>query len=187
MQSSPPELGIITTISGRSVDVVHPKPEMFCIEDIARGLAMQVRYVGQVRKFYSVAEHSFWVTVLCGDNPITQLWALLHDASEAYLGDMAAPIKNLPELTTYRLMERRLTAAICKKFGLPFNEPPAVKSIDQHIRVNEQSVLKGRKLLKGETELPVTIECWSPEKAESLFLEKFHEITSQLTQEKKYA
>lgn len=185
MQSSVSELGIITTVSGRSVDVVHPEPEMFFIEDIARGLAMQCRYIGQVRKFYSVAEHSFLVSMLVGDDPTVQMWALLHDASEAFLGDLAAPIKNIPELATYRLIERRLTATICKCFNLPFNEPPIVKLVDLNIRINEQRTLKGRKLLKGEEELPITLGCWMPDYAEKIFLERYYSLKNQLTQEKK--
>lgn len=187
MQSSVAELGVITTVSGRSVDVVHPEPEMFYIEDIARALAMQVRYIGQVRRFYSVAEHSFFVSMLVGEDPETQLWALLHDASEAYTGDMASPIKHLPEMSAYRLIERRVTATICKCFNLPFREPEIVKYADLGIRINEQMHLKGRKLLRGESELPVKLAFWSPEQAEKMFLERFHSLQLQLAQEKIYA
>ena len=63
------------------------------IEDIAHGLAFQCRFNGQTGTFYSVAQHSLMVMSLVPEE--LQFAALLHDAAEAYLGDMVKPLKNL--------------------------------------------------------------------------------------------
>lgn len=84
----------IATFSGKVFDLVNPKPEMVCIEDIAHSLAFQCRYTGHTRFFYSVAQHC----VLMADNPELpgdSMKKLLHDADETYIGDMAKPWKQL--------------------------------------------------------------------------------------------
>jgi len=180
MQEPEYDLGVIRTHTGRAVDLVHPSPSMFFVDDIARGLSMLCRYVGQVSQFYSVAEHSFWVSMQCGDSPQTQLWGLLHDASEAYLGDMSAPVKGLPELAPFRLLERRVSAAILTQFGLPLEAPTIVKKIDQFIRVNEQMELQNVKPAKDAVLIPVALALWPPSVAEQMFLDRFNDLQSQL-------
>lgn len=84
----------IITYTGKTFNLLNPKPEQVCIEDIAHSLAYQCRYTGHTRKFYSVAQHC----VLMAENkdlPGDPLMKLLHDADEAYIGDMARPWKNL--------------------------------------------------------------------------------------------
>ena len=83
----------IVTYTGKVFDFLDPQPEMVCIEDIAHALANICRYTGHVRKFYSVAQHC----VLMADAylPGDPLQKLLHDAAEAYVGDMASPWKQL--------------------------------------------------------------------------------------------
>lgn len=88
----------ILTYTGREFWPLDPRAEDVFIEDIAHALALTCRFTGHCREFYSVAQHS----VLCshyvadhGGDTGTQLAALLHDASEAYLPDVARPIKDL--------------------------------------------------------------------------------------------
>lgn len=84
----------IVTYTGKIFDLLNPEPEMVCIEDIAHSLAYQCRYTGHTREFYSVAQHC----VLMAENsdlPGDPLKKLLHDAAEAYIGDIARPFKNL--------------------------------------------------------------------------------------------
>jgi hypothetical protein len=96
----------IETFTGRFVDVLHPNPDTISFDDIAHALAMTCRYGGHIKKFYSVAEHCVLVTRLVkwmlehDDTPhsadykrVQMANALLHDAAEAYLGDVVAPLK----------------------------------------------------------------------------------------------
>jgi hypothetical protein len=80
-------------LSGKAFYVTDPKPEDIDILDIAHSLSMQCRYNGHTKGFYSVAEHSVLVANLVP--PRLRLQALLHDASEAYVGDVIRPIKRL--------------------------------------------------------------------------------------------
>lgn len=87
---------MIEVASGGFVDLLNPDPGTITLEDIARGLANTCRYGGHVKRFYSVAEHAVLVRDLLrsrGAGPSCQLAALFHDAAEAYLGDVVAPLK----------------------------------------------------------------------------------------------
>ena len=93
LSPSPP---MIEVASGGFVDLLNPDPATITLEDIASGLASTCRYGGHVKRFYSVAEHAVLVRDLLrerGAGPDTQLMALFHDAAEAYLGDVVAPLK----------------------------------------------------------------------------------------------
>lgn len=66
------------------------------IEEIAHALAQINRFNGHARRPYSVAEHSLLVAAIAaadGATPEQQLAALLHDAHEAYTGDLSSPAK----------------------------------------------------------------------------------------------
>lgn len=82
------------------------------IEDIAHGLAYQCRFNGQTREFYSVAQHSVMVMNLVPEEH--RLAALLHDAAEAYLGDMVKPLKNL--FPAFSEIEAQVMATIGQRF-----------------------------------------------------------------------
>jgi 5'-deoxynucleotidase YfbR-like HD superfamily hydrolase len=85
----------IETHSGRYFDYSAPAAADICIEDIARSLSMTCRFRGHVTGFYSVAEHSVLVRqlVIEAGRPDLGLAALLHDAHEAYIGDIPTPLK----------------------------------------------------------------------------------------------
>lgn len=95
-----PEASQIEVASGGFVDVWRPDPATLQLDDIAAGLSRTCRYGGQLRRdvdFYSVAEHAVLVYDLlryqgCRGHH-TLRWALFHDAAEAYLGDVVAPLK----------------------------------------------------------------------------------------------
>ncbi len=176
-------LGMVRTLGGTLVNLRQPTPEMFVIEDIARSLSMLVRWTGHVNQFYSVAEHSFLISLNCGDNPLDQLWGLLHDAPESVLGDMSSPLKALPEFAAFRLLERRIMSAICLRFGLPMHEPAIVRQCDTAIRCNERRALRGAVPKYGERPLPASIEGWSPKKAEAMFLAQFHSLYPACTKD----
>lgn len=103
------------TYCGNRVHPFCPSPEEIAIDDIARSLAQQCRFLGHTDAHYSIAQHCVLVSELVPARDA--LWGLLHDASEAYLGDLPAPIKREPEMSIYRIAEDRLLACIARKFG----------------------------------------------------------------------
>ena len=120
-------------LSGRRLDLLDPTPVDIEIEDIAHGLSFVARWNGQTLGdfAYSVAEHSLLVENLYSlMNPRApakwRLAALLHDAPEYVIGDMISPVKNAVG-PGYEELDRRLTAAIHIRFGLPAATPLAVK------------------------------------------------------------
>src|SRR4051812_44303587 len=104
--------GLIQTYSGKQFFPMRPIGGDIDIEDIAHALSNQCRFSGHCQRFYSVAEHSLRVAELV--TPQHKLWALLHDASEAYLVDLPTPIKRT--LEEYRNAENRVMKAICRAF-----------------------------------------------------------------------
>lgn len=105
----------IQTFTGRPYWPHDPRPEDVCIEDVAHALSQLCRYTGHTRRFYSVAEHSVHVSRLVP--PDLALQGLLHDAHEAYVNDVATPMKRgLPD---YRQVEDLNQAVVLRHFGLP--------------------------------------------------------------------
>ena len=94
---------------------MDPRPEDIDIVDIAHALSLLCRYNGHCGQFYSVAEHSLRMSD-AKELPGDSRWRLMHDAAEAYLGDIPSPIKAmLPKFTT---MENVILEAIGERFGL---------------------------------------------------------------------
>ncbi len=118
----------IPTASGGKIHLLNPRPEDINPWDIATALSHLCRYNGQVRKFYSVAQHTLLVWTITA--PEHHKWALLHDAAEAYLGDVVTPLKASIVGTRFRSAEAWFMAAIRKRFGLVGQEPPEIKRAD---------------------------------------------------------
>lgn len=165
--------GWIQTWEGIAFYVLDPRPEEIYIEDIARALSMQCRYTGHVRFFYSVAEHCCHIADRCtGRN---KAWGLLHDASEAYLNDIARPVK--PDLANYKIIEAGVMACVIDRFNLPLDMPQEVHDLDNRILVNEREQLLKKPpmpwMYTGERILDLMIEGWHPQQAEAEFMWRF--------------
>ena len=106
------------TYTGKHVHSLSPHPEEIDIDDVAHSLSQMCRFLGHTDGFYSVGQHSVLVSELVPAQDA--LWGLLHDASEAYLCDLPAPIKRDPEMGIYRIAEDRLMLR-----GLPEIRPAA--------------------------------------------------------------
>ncbi|OAM73046.1 hypothetical protein [Devosia elaeis] len=174
-----PTGGWMQTFTGRAVYPLDLRPEDIDIRDIAHALSLQCRYAGHVRQFYSVAEHSVHVARHCRQyGPEAGLEGLLHDATEAYLVDVPRPIK--PFLKSYKLIEQRAWRAIAGRFDLaPDFYCEAVHEADNRILHDERAALMSpceREWSLTGDPLGVTIECWSPERAEREFLALFEEL-----------
>lgn len=116
----------ILTASGRHIDLLRPDPALIDINDIAHALSNLCRFTGHTREFYSVAEHSVRVSGLVPRE--LALEALLHDAAEAYVGDVSSPLK--AQLHEYRNIEFSIDQAIRQRFGLPAKQSREVKHAD---------------------------------------------------------
>jgi hypothetical protein len=174
------------TWSGKRFTVFAPKVEDIVIEDIGQGLSHLCRFAGQCSKFYSVAEHSGLVTdavARMGGSLIEQRWALLHDATEAYLVDVPRPVKVHPLMTFYRTTEGLLAEAIATRFDLPLKMPPIVKWADLQLLAYEADYLVPRKpadwalpekeIMLAEVAKP---QCLSPVNAKMDFYLRFTKL-----------
>lgn len=156
----------IRTFSGAYIDVFFPDPSQIIIGDIAWGLSHTARFGGHTKGFLSVAQHSCQVADMVP--PEYQLCALLHDASEAYIGDIPAPIKK--KLPHYKAMENSLMMTIAEVFGFQWPMPSIIKQADRVQLENEfdACMMDNR-----------PYQYWSPEFARYQFMEYFKKFKSQ--------
>jgi len=117
---------VIQTQSGLYFNLLNPRPEDVRIEDIAHALANLCRFGGHTRRFYSVAQHSLLVAELVP--PGLAFQALLHDAAEAYCGDMISPLKMC--VPGYVTIQKRIEAAVAERFNIPHELPAEIKRAD---------------------------------------------------------
>ena len=183
------------TYTGKRFEWHKPTPEMISIEDIAHSLAMKCRFSGHTKKFYSVAEHCVIMSRyyaynydVLHEDPVRK-GMLLHDAAEAYVGDMPGPLKALEGLEIVRTVEKTINDAICKKFGLDAcydsrrgkgNWCDKIKEYDARMLLTERD-----QLLTHSPSLPgdgwpddmdpilAKLPCWFPDQAEREFLDEF--------------
>lgn len=173
-----------TLASGRNFYPFNPQVDHIFIEDIALALSHLCRYNGHCRKFYSVAEHSVHCSYHVAEGH--ELAALMHDATEAYVGDLIRPIKvYMPD---FEEMEEQVWQAIATRFGLPQELPKEVKTVDNVLLVTEARDLlpDGADLMKkwGLPHTPIEdLDIarngrlpWGPEEAERQFLARFQEL-----------
>lgn len=132
-----PDSNWIQTYTGRAFWPLNPKADDICIEDIAHALSMKCRYTGHTNHFYSVAQHSVIASTIVPAEDAK--WALLHDATEAYLPDVARPVKRL--LVGFRDIEDRLAECIAYKFGLQWPMPESIKQADLILLATERREL----------------------------------------------
>lgn len=161
-------IGCIQTGSGGYVNLLDPDPDTIQLSDIAAGLSKLCRFSGQCRQFYSVAQHS----CLCAYYAPPELaWhALMHDAAEAYIGDMARPLKQL--MPEYKRIEQRLESVIFEKYNVRVCDE--VKRLDLQALATERRDLMPATderwaVLDGVEPWNDTILGWSPESAERYF------------------
>jgi hypothetical protein len=173
----------VPTFSGRLVHPLAPDPETIVIEDIAHHLAAVNRFNGATLMPYSVAQHSVLVSCCC--DPVDSLHGLLHDAAEAYMGELVKPVKELGLLRAYRVIETHLLAAIYCRFGLAPGTPPSVMLMDERIAATEArdlfvpAAVPHFARVESEPMPRPIIEPWSARCAEEQFLNRFERLRSR--------
>jgi uncharacterized protein len=173
----------IQTLSGRRVNPFDAAPEDIDPGDIARALSNICRFGGHSRAFYSVAQHSAIVCDLLEARGATRgelMAALLHDAAEAYLGDLPHPLKHRSELGAgFRAAEKRLEAVIAERFALP-DAAARIKPLDRSLLAAERRIFSEVTWhwpeLDGAEALDIEIEPWSPRRAQEEFLRRYERI-----------
>lgn len=167
------------TISGNVFFPTSPEPKEIHIADIAHSLSMLTRFNGHCRWFYSVAQHC--VIMSNAVSPEYALEALMHDAAEAYIGDLVRPVKaHCPDWCE---IDKRLDAVIRAKFGLPEAMSAEVRHWDNVMCATEKRDLLNPSMADwaGLPEpAPFRIEPWPQEYAKYRFLERYNELTGQL-------
>lgn len=167
------------TYSGKQFHPFDPRPDDIEIIDIAHALAMTCRFGGHTKQFYSVAQHC--VLVASKASPANALRALMHDAPEAYTGDLVRPIKKHPEMVVFEWVEETVERAICARFGLPYpicNDE--IKRLDNRILLDEREQVMtptDHDWNIGGEPLGVEIDRWSPEIAREKFLNAWSEYS----------
>lgn len=169
--------------SGRRLFVANPDPDAICIEDIAHALSHICRFGGHVDNFYSVAQHSVLVSLNVSPKGIARE-ALLHDAAEAYIGDVIHPLKQC--LPDYKRIERLWEAAITARFGLHDSPEVAtrIKLADLEALVTERRDVCSPSWSDhpwvadelGITPWPERIDPLGPISAHALFMRRWEQV-----------
>lgn len=149
----------IQTYTGKQFWPMDPRPGDFDFRDIAHHLSNICRFTGAVDEFYSVAQHSVLVAHRASSLAATRgndahvcvvsRWALVHDASEAYILDMSRPLKALPEMAPYRSAEKAIMQALCIRLGLTEEMPWEVKQADMELCYTEARDLLAPSIPRG--------------------------------------
>jgi 5'-deoxynucleotidase YfbR-like HD superfamily hydrolase len=176
----------LQTVSGRRVNPFDPDPEQFDAGDIARALANQCRFGGHCRVFYSVAQHSVIVSRVVeerGGDIEDVFAALMHDASEAYLGDMPHPLKHRSALgAAFRDAEAELEVAIRARFKIKPNVPE-IKRVDRALLATERRAFSAEAWHWPELDdvepLDLELTAWSPDQAAEEFARRYAELEAK--------
>jgi len=167
------------TYTGRQVWPLDPDGtplSAISLEDIAHSLSMICRFNGHCEHFYSVAEHSIIIAdevFSQTSDPFLALEALFHDASEAYVGDIVAPIKP----NYIKKVEKKWAAKIAKKFKFSLSENPLIKLLDMRILITEGKELMAPPPASWGYDdiepLNVNLDLLLPKPAKKLFIQKY--------------
>lgn len=166
--------------SGHTFDLAEPERGPILAEDIAHHLAQICRFNGATRGIYTVAQHSVHVSEIVPEQ--YQLAGLLHDAAEAYTGDITSPMKELLG-QTYRNVYRRIEAAIAARFRIPpaYIHSDIIKYADMVLLATEKEQLLPKSdvpwpCLDGIEPMNVQLPVWPPGQAKMEFLQRLTKL-----------
>ena len=168
-----PMLPEIQVYSGTTFNFAQPSASIYGIEDIAHALANTCRFSGHTRRFYSVAQHCAIASLIVPEEHAYA--ALMHDAAEAFICDLPAPLKML--LPDYAAVEREVETAIFHKFRVPYPFHASVKQADMTMLATEKrDILCGNTTwhnLRNVLPLEERIIPLDPAAAKELFLKRY--------------
>jgi 5'-deoxynucleotidase YfbR-like HD superfamily hydrolase len=176
----------ISVYDGEYFDFLDPDSSVYTVATIAHALSNLCRYTGHVNRFYSVAEHSVLVSLSVPKK--FALEGLFHDAAEAFLGDVSSPLKKL--LPEYRALEDAAMASIARRFNL---SPWKLHSLEVHQADKRMYHAERQQIAPGKDDLwhtnlravrSVKPVGFSPTVAETLFLERYKELTEGRTNDR---
>lgn len=167
----------IITNSGIKFDLLETKVHMINIRDIAHALSNVGRFGGHCKQFYSVAQHSVHVSQVVSEE--YAFCALMHDATEAYIGDMVSPLK--AAIPLFKEVEQNLWEVIASKYGLPKYLPGPVKYADyQLLKAEKRDIMpetEDWEFLKEISVPSLYISAWSSDYSKVRFLKRFQELS----------
>lgn len=178
--------------SGKVVDPLNLQTGDVLLHDIAHHLGNSCRFSGGTDPFYSVAEHSVrvtrWVRQQSGSIE-DQRWALVHDASEAYLVDLPKPLKADPAFgRAFRRVEASIERVVAEKFSLTGTIPSIVHDGDKCLYAAEVRDLMPPSPQWDEWEIPAELQAkvpiheikpWGAAKGRRKFLLEFEKLFPQ--------
>lgn len=186
---------MVATASGALMHVLRPDPDLICMGDIVAGLSNNIRWTGQARPNVTVAEHCLNVERHCPPEAtaLERLQALVHDAPEAYLGEMTYPVKRLVQ--SYRDIEDIWWEAIAGALGLPVEWPGWLKELDVAMALAEalqvmpaathdymrglvEPQISDQALFMAEN--AVTVSGWHPTQAAQYFKDRYDHLYSEV-------
>jgi len=175
----------IGTYTGKQFRPFAPRAEDVDIRDIAHSLANQCRFNGHCSHFYSVAEHSVEISAQVPEEDA--LWGLLHDAAEAYIGDIVRPIKPFLAIqgnefdAYFHYLEEQILKVIGFRFGLAWPYSQSIDVADLRMLATERLQLFDDRQpawgdIDGVEPYSVLLACAQPHVAEKRFLARFAEL-----------
>lgn len=166
----------IRLYTGTRFHLANPRQREIHIEDIAMSLSRQNRFYGHTHgEPYSTAQHCVLGAQIF---PEYAFHFLMHDAAEAYSGDVNAKLKLL--LPDYKRIEKIIEIAVNKRFKLPYPFPPEVKQADLIMLATEMRDLqrsKDWKLLPYKP-LPAKIVPWGWKRSYDEFMKAFKQLST---------
>jgi hypothetical protein len=182
-------MSVVSTASGREIDLGRLEIDhtSITVRDIATHLSRINRFNGATTFPYSVAQHSVLVVRIVEHmkgSPIEAFIALLHDAHEAYMGDITRPVYRALNIGNgchaVDFLRQRLDRAISRAFGIDLEMPCAVvAAADNQALATEWRDLMPGPLPKGYSQYgvaPWAVKPMPADKAEQAFLEAFHRL-----------
>lgn len=169
--------GKIRTFTGKLVDPLALRVVDINIHDIAHHLSNIGRYTGATPKFYSVAQHSVLVAryfLL----PIERMAGLLHDAAEAYINDIASPLKRAPGMERYVQADEEITRIVFRAYDIPYELLAKTKQFDDQMFHREVASFWSSEYYPAPDQVVIP---WAPAKAEKEFLAEFHRSNAKVS------
>lgn len=175
----------IETASGQKFFFDRP---VFNLADMAHAISMQCRFTGHCHKFYSVAEHSLLVSRIMDEYQLGDPFeGLMHDGTEAYLSDIAAPWKAM--LPDYKRIEAELEVKMRGHFDLPPKITDGCKKADwlalfvearQLITTGARDWIAPPGIKELAAKIDISLVGFGPEEGRRRFLNRFAHLRPSL-------